>query len=341
METEKKLELGVAYHGNRILKHVEDDMLDIVKHNMNLVVHMYTHNDLVRNKKLMTDIFKATTDLGLDFWVDNWGLMGGPGDPAHILQYHPDSHRVFSNGEVDPLFICFNSEHFHKFTKDWIDAVGEAGGKKLFWDEPHFTTKDNGAYACCCPRCREKFFDKYGKDMPDTVTEEVEEFRIDTLKDYFGDVTEYAHKYGMYNISCLQTISLQWTRAMLEIPYMDNFGTDPYEFATADNIYDYIYDSTQRIISQTTPAGKDNHMWIKTFRNPAGTEDDIFHATDAAYDAGARSIIAWSFRGGSPCDYHSDNIEKVWHTTGEAMRRIKDRDLDAYREKRLKKYIKD
>ena len=27
----KPLTLGVAYHGNRLLKHVEDDMLDIVK----------------------------------------------------------------------------------------------------------------------------------------------------------------------------------------------------------------------------------------------------------------------------------------------------------------------
>ena len=33
----KKLKTGVAYHGNRILKHVEEDMKDISARNMNTV----------------------------------------------------------------------------------------------------------------------------------------------------------------------------------------------------------------------------------------------------------------------------------------------------------------
>ena len=41
----EKLRLGTAYHGNRILKHVREDMTDIARHNMNLVVHMFTHTD--------------------------------------------------------------------------------------------------------------------------------------------------------------------------------------------------------------------------------------------------------------------------------------------------------
>ena len=43
--TEKVLKTGVAYHGNRILRHVEEDMKDIAGHNMNIVVHMFTHNE--------------------------------------------------------------------------------------------------------------------------------------------------------------------------------------------------------------------------------------------------------------------------------------------------------
>ena len=199
----KKLELGVAYHGNRILKHVQDDMLDILKHNANLVVHMYTHNDMVRNKNLMSDVFKATTDLGLDFWVDNWGLMGAPGDPSHILGYYPDSHSVYSDGEKDPKRICIASDGFMKFTKEWIDCVAEAGGKTIFWDEPSFREKPDGAYTCCCPKCRERFFDTYGKDMPAEVTEEVKEFRVNTIKKYFGEVTEYAHNNGIRSTACL------------------------------------------------------------------------------------------------------------------------------------------
>ena len=113
----EKLELGVAYHGNRMLQHVKDDMRDIVNHNMNLVVHMFTHNDMKRHKQVMKDIFDVTRDAGLDFWVDNWGLPGMPGDASHFAGYSPDSRRVLSNGEIDPVGICFSSEEFIKFTK--------------------------------------------------------------------------------------------------------------------------------------------------------------------------------------------------------------------------------
>ncbi len=32
----QKLKLGIAYHGNRMLQHVEQDMQDIAMHHMNL-----------------------------------------------------------------------------------------------------------------------------------------------------------------------------------------------------------------------------------------------------------------------------------------------------------------
>ena len=76
----EKLKLGVAYHGNRMLNQVQADMQDIIKHNMNLVVHMFSHNDMERNKSVMKDIISATKFLGLECWIDNWGIGGTPGD---------------------------------------------------------------------------------------------------------------------------------------------------------------------------------------------------------------------------------------------------------------------
>ena len=58
---ERTLKLGTAYHGGRFLHQVEQDMRDIARHNMNTVVHMYTHNDWTRRTKLMKDIVKAST----------------------------------------------------------------------------------------------------------------------------------------------------------------------------------------------------------------------------------------------------------------------------------------
>ena len=128
----EKLRLGAAYHGNRFLKHVEYDMQQLVEKNMNLVVHMYTHNDMDRNPKNMKEIFDISKDKGLEVWVDNWGIGGPPGDKCHFLGYHPECRRIKSNGEISPVSVCFNHQAFVDFSKNWIDHVKEAGGDTLF-----------------------------------------------------------------------------------------------------------------------------------------------------------------------------------------------------------------
>lgn len=333
----EKLELGVAYHGNRMLQHVKDDMRDIVAHNMNLVVHMFTHNDMGRHKNVMKDIFDVTRDAGLDFWVDNWGLAGKPGDPSHFLGYSPDSHRVLSDGTVDPVGVCFASEKFIEFTKQWIDMVGEVGGRKLFWDEPHYVTKADGTYACCCDRCKKRFREKYGYEMPKTVNADVEQHRIDVMSDYFREITDYSHKYGMTNYACLMPTSLAFMDALLDLPHIENIGIDPYWYVFKEEAYPYVYDKTKQFIDATKAKNKTTHAWIQTYEVPAGREDEIYLATDAAYDSGARSILAWSYRGGEACDYRADNCELVWQITGDAMRRVKDRFLDEQRAMYLNK----
>ena len=56
MDQSNKLRIGVAYHGNRILRHVDEDMREIVNHGMNVVVHMFSHNDWDRHLGVMKDI---------------------------------------------------------------------------------------------------------------------------------------------------------------------------------------------------------------------------------------------------------------------------------------------
>ena len=167
-----KLKLGTAYHGNRILRHVEEDMRDIVNHNMNLVVHMFTHNDMDRHRSVLKDIISISKNEGLEVWVDNWGIDDGPGDKAYITSLIPQAAQEFSNGERC-FRPCFNHPDFRDFTKSWVDAVAQAGGDILFWDEPHMLVKDNGVYACHCKICQKLFEEKYNKKMPETLDSDV------------------------------------------------------------------------------------------------------------------------------------------------------------------------
>ena len=58
-------------------------------------------------------------------------------------------------------------------------------------------------------------------------------------------------------------------------------------------------------------------------------QKEIVIATEAAYDAGARTIIAWGYYGSESNDYAAKNPEKTWVKTCEAFRRVREMERDA------------
>lgn len=339
----EKLRMGTAYHGNRILKHVREDMEDIARHNMNLVVHMFTHTDWERHLGVMKDIVSASRDAGLEVWIDNWGLGGPPGDVSHFLGAHPEAHQVYSDGTPDHVSVCYNSEAFVEFTKRWLDTVASFGGDKIFWDEPHLKLKKSEGgevFTCCCPTCRRLFEERYGHPMPDTLTDEVKEFRTQSITGYFDRVTSYAKLLGMENIVCVMLHTLEETSGLAGLANIDDYGIDPYWFPGKKNNdpYDFVYEASCEAAKKAKALGKRHHIWIQGYSIPAGYEDEIVTAYDAAYDSGARTILSWSYRGGESNTYKSENCERVWQVMGEASARIRGRYFDDIRSEKLKKY---
>ncbi len=335
----EKLKLGVAYHGNRMLNQVQADMQDIIKHNMNLVVHMFSHNDMERNKSVMKDIISATKFLGLECWIDNWGIGGPPGDVSHILQFYRDSHQVNNKGEIDPLRICFNSPGYLEFTKKWIDAVYEAGGDTIFWDEPRLNASDDGTeFACCCERCKKLFEEKYNKPMPNFITPEVESFRRDSVINYFAKATAYAKEAKMRNTVCMYLDSWWFAKSIAALSSVDEVGTDPYWTNKTEDVYGFVYEKSKEFIDTAAELERPSHIWGKGYGFKNGFEDSVFEGTEAAYDAGARTILSWSFRAGEACDYRMQCPDLGWHIIGESMRRIRDRHVDECINNKRKKY---
>ncbi len=331
----ERLKLGTAYHSNRILRHVEEDMVDIVKHNMNVVVHMLTHNDLDRHLNVMKDVVAISEDKGLEVWLDNWGIDCGPGDKAFITGLYPEAKAMFSDGTPVQLKPCYNSPEFRAFSREWVDQVAFIGGKTIFWDEPHLQTKEN-YYACWCPRCRKLFEERYHRPMPAEIDADVAEFRTATIVDYFTEMTDYANSKGLINTGCIMFnpshgISLDSIDRLLAIPHFDNVGCDPYwwgRFTEAADVYDYVYTRMKKGIDAANQYGKDHNVWVQAFGLEAGREDEVMIAYEAAYDAGARTILSWSFRGGESNNYRAANTDRIWQITGEACGRLRGRWLD-------------
>ena len=349
----RSLLTGVAYHGNRMPSHVRQDMREIAKADMDIVVHMFSHTDWERHGKIMKDIFAITEDAGMEVWVDNWGLGGPPGDRSHFLAYYPDSHVYLSNGEIAPAArACLNSPNFRKFVKQWIDAVAEMGVKTIFWDEPSLPKKkapdsENEFYGCCCPRCKKLFEEKYGRPMPLYADADAEKFRTDTIVDFFREITEYSASLGIYNTVCVMLgkqhgISLETIDRICSLPTLHNVGSDPYWFSEKDvtNPYEFVYNGTKANLEVSNRFGKDHNIWIQTYDVPRGREEEIIVATEAAYDAGARTILSWGYMGSESNNYAAKNPERTWDTTVEAFHRIRSMERDRIHEENRRKFAK-
>jgi len=327
------LKLGVAYHGNRMPHHAWEDLRDIAVHDGDLVVHMFSHTDWDRHKTVMRDLVSMTQELGMEVWVDNWGLGGPPGDKSHFLSYYPDCHVTYSDGTLDPVRACLNAPDFRRFTREWIDAVQFLGAETIFWDEPHLPMRGS-AYACACPRCRKLFEERYGHPMPQTCNSEVEAFRLATIVDYFREVTAYSREKGMKNVACVMLgdgigINLDSISAICSLETLDNIGSDPYWYGRADaDPFGFVYEGTKKNLAVSDRFGKDHNIWIQGFGVPRGREEEIVTAMEAAYDAGARTILTWGYYGCESNDYRARNPEKTRAATFAAMRRVRDMERD-------------
>lgn len=331
------LKTGYAYHGNRMLNHAEADLKDMAYQGCNVVVHMLSHTDWDRHLEVIKDTVSITHSLGMEAWIDNWGLGGPPGDKSHFLAYYPDAHVYYSDGSMDPIRACLMNPDFRKFTKEWIDAVEYIGGKKIFWDEPHLPNKklESGTtvYGCACPRCQKLFEEKYGYKMPIEANDDVEEFRLDSIVDYFKEVTSYSASKGIENSVCVMLgtsgISLETVDKICSLDTLRDIGSDPYWVSKPDvNVYKYVYEGTKRNIEVSEKFGKDHNLWIQTYNNPLGKEEDIVTAMEACYDAGARTILAWGYYGSISNTYRAKNPLVVKAKTEEGFRRIREMERD-------------
>ena len=356
----RKLKTGAAYYGNRMLSHAIADMKDIARSDLDIVVHMLTHNDIERSAPVVGDIFKATEAEGLEVWVDNWGIGGAPGDKGHFLAYHPEAHTYYGDGIMHPYQICLNAPSYRQFVKDWVDKVAELGGKTVFWDEPnipHMSIPGTNDYysACTCPTCRKLFESRFGKKMPTVMDKDVSKFRNDVIIDFHNFICDYAKSLGMTNIICFMPYQLSGMTNQTEkekllnldideicsMPSVDNIGTDPYWYSgNHRSVYEYNYNSTKLCLEKAEKYGKDHNIWIQGYNAPVGREEEIIEATEAVYDAGARTILSWSYRGAESHSYRSANPERSWLCSLEGMKRIKSMERDRILAENRKKYMK-
>lgn len=322
---------GVSYFGNRILKHVEEDMKELKEIGFDVIVHTFSENDHKFYFRTMKDIVKLTKDLGMEVWIDPWGVGGIFGGEAfsNFLIENPSEWQITNRGRAVGS-ACFNSPKFREYMKRWLEAAVETGADAVFWDEPHFhILKDfPKEWTCRCERCREKYKETYGHDMPEEFTEEVSNFRNETIKDFFEEVLSYSKKLGMKNVICFlpfesELFGLKDYESIAKIENVDNIGSDPYWMAFKLKMNPFLKETTQKILKLSSKYGKENHIWLQAFKVPRGREEDIVKGAKILKKENVDTVLFW---GVFACKHISsiapDDPEKTWEVVKQIVREV-------------------
>ena len=190
----------------RIVRHVERDLDDLVRRGFTGVLHTFSENDLAYYRDTMKRIVDASHARGLEVQMNPWGLgrtFGGEAE-SRFVTMNPDACQVLDDGRRVAA-ACLNNPRYRAFCAEWADAALDAGADLVFWDEPHWVVPehvgvdDATRWSCRCDVCRERF----GRDFPADLDDEVLAFREASLVDFLGELTAHVRSRGGRNTICL------------------------------------------------------------------------------------------------------------------------------------------
>jgi hypothetical protein len=330
---------GVSYFGNRFLSHGRNDIARISE-SCDYVVHTVSEADLNYHKAVLTKMFGESRRRGLEVWADPWGLGGvfGGETVSSFLLWHRDSWQIMSDGRVVPS-ACMNRPEWRSFVKEWVLTVRDMGAQVILWDEPHpafdVASEWEGVYSCVCSACQQLFRKRYGLAMPAKLNDAAREFRRQTLRDFLSEMMAFAKSKSLKNAMCLYAFKgypeydLIWKQAAA-LPDLDIFGCDPY-WRWRGRRYDpaeHVAEFSKKVIENAAPNGKGSQVWIQAMRLPAGTENEIAPAIEAAVKAGITHVAAWSYDGGELLDtVLAERPEQVWAVVESTYKSLRERKL--------------
>ena len=334
------MKTGVAYFSTRDPRHVKQDLKDMVDHNCNLVVHTYSETDYNYYSIIMRDIIRMSHDMGLEVYINPWGVgrvFGGPEAYSQFVSENPGECQRMADGSFGPA-VCLNSQVFRDYMRSWVDSAVDTGAKTIFWDEPHFHyplsvvlgTQKEDEWACVCDRCRGLFKERFNRDIPKVMDDDVIKFRDDVILEFFKELVSYAKGKGLKNAVCVlpdedPLFGVSSWEKVVELDEIDIFGTDPYWMLWQKPLDEYVRGLTRKVLDMCSRNKKEAQMWVQSFMILEGREEEVGKAAEIMAEEGVKNIAAWSYLGGAFMNHKSQNHEKVWEVLGEVYGKIRGR----------------
>jgi hypothetical protein len=316
---------GVSYFGNRYPAHARADLEAMVEAGASYVVHVMTEDDLRWGPESVARLVAQSHDLGLDAWLDPWGVGGVFGGEAasYAVMEFPTACQRTSLGTHKPA-LCPRSTAFRDLIERWLDAAAATGATTVLWDEPHLFIlrhqRTAAKWSCRCLGCRRAFAERFGQPMPRVWTPEVRRVAEDLIAETVAWLVALATARGLASAVVLLPDEDgyepdRW-RAVAALPGVRAFGTDPYWFGFPNDPAAngaYVRRWSERTIAATRGLPVRPMGWLQAFRVPAGREAEIAWAAELMVEAGIESVAAWAYRGCAAMSrLAADDPEAVW-----------------------------
>jgi hypothetical protein len=297
---------GASYFGNRIVRHVAEDMEQLAALGFDRVLHTFSENDLAYYRGTMARIVEASQRNGLEVALAPWGvchLFGGEAESRFAAQ-HPELGQVLDDSRVSPA-ACPNQPRVRAFLREWADAAIEAGADVVFWDEPHWVHPEHFGlpserWGCRCRACAALFRERHGHELPAEVDDELLAFREDSLVDFVGELVAHVAGRGARATVCLLPLTggmhgiSDWSR-VARLPGLTTLATDPYWKVFGQPAEEFVREYARRVRTLGEEHGVGAQIWIQGFRMEPGDEDDIRVAVQAAREEGVEDLWTWGF----------------------------------------------
>ncbi len=318
------MRFAVSYFGNRILRHVREDMRALRGAGFDLVVHAASENDFRYYGGTLRNIVEVSRDAGLEVWLDPWGVggvFGGEAETAVALE-HPEWCQLDQDGARLPA-CCPSHPGFRRYLVEWIEFALASGADSVFWDEPHFFGEPRaGARACACEHCKQAA--EAGRALEPDATAAA----AAVLAFVHWACGEVARRGGRNAVCPLphdgDPLRRAAWRACARAPRLASFGTTPFWALRGEAPEACVGVYAAEVAEVAAGAGTSGHVWIQGFRIPAGREEDIARGMRAAAAQAIEVIAFWGFEACAAMSALAcERPERAWSTFIQTIRELR------------------
>lgn len=330
--------IGVSYYHAKTPEHAAEDFQAIVEAGLNTIVLAVSEDDCFHWFPNMIRIVEEARKAGLfvywNFW--GWGHIFGGEPSSRFLDQHASHRQVAAPSNMQVGAACFNDPAFTEYFLGWVRRVtSEVPIDGVFVDEPHYWYNfSDSSWTCHCPHCQAIFKDKKGKKLPTTFTAEVRDFREAQLLEFTKSILETVKDMDSSKQTAVvllpfventpianQSGALRDWDALVRLPTLDVFGTDPYCHIFHKPL-SWAEDIAKKTVEIALKYRKKSQLWVQLFALPEGKATEVATLIQHFTEYGADEILAWTYMAAKGTTIPCAGPDIAWKTVLKALQSV-------------------